>query len=122
MRCSELRKVMALDLRLTAGTELWKILDEGRSRIIMEVQISHDRIPIQSLQDMIIPLNRIVCRGRFASSCRTWTSTQVKNRSGFVAQVLIVGVNSDVSAVIVGVVARHWFWILRLVVAAAVLW
>jgi hypothetical protein len=35
---------------------------------------------------------------------------------------LIVGVNSDVSAVIVGVVARHWFWILRLVVAAAVLW
>jgi hypothetical protein len=121
MRCSELRKVMALDLRLTAGTELWKILDEGRSRIIMEVQISHDRIPIQSLQDMIIPLNRIVCRGRFASSCRTWTATQVKNRSGFVAQVLIVGVNSDVSAVIVGVVARHWFWILRLVVAAAVL-
>lgn len=122
MRCSELRKVMALDLRLTAGTELWKILDDDRSRIIMEVQISHDRIPIQSLQDMIFPLDRIGYRGRFASSCRTRTPTQVKNRSGFVAQVLIVGVKADVSAVTVGVVARHWFWVLRLVVAAAVLW
>jgi hypothetical protein len=89
----------------------------------MEVQLSHNRIPIQSLQDMIFPLDRIGCRGRFASSCRTWTSTQVKNRCGFVAQVSIAGVKADVPAVIVGVVARNWFQVLRLVVAAAaVLW
>ncbi|KAJ6332549.1 hypothetical protein OIU77_008588, partial [Salix suchowensis] len=121
LRCShELRKVMVLDLRLAAGSEQRKILDEGRSRIIMEVQFSHDRIPIQLLQGMFIPHDRIGRRGCYASSSRTGTSTQIKNRSQFVSQVLIAGVKADISAVIDGAVERRWFWVLRLVAAAVV--